>query len=108
MDCILYLGQRAVAGDFPALECLQINSRFHQMRFKNFGRRYRRWNYLRWTAEDAARKTMMYDRQLADAARREEGRKDKIVEAFAGSGVEIRYRAGQTIHVSKEYTVLDT
>ncbi|CAG7557865.1 unnamed protein product [Fusarium equiseti] len=107
MDCILYLGQRAVAGDFPALECLQINCRFHQIRRKESGRRYRRWRALRWTAEDAARKTMMYERQLADAARREEGRKDKIVEAFAGSGVEIGYKAWQTMYVDKEYYVLD-
>ncbi|KAH7191819.1 uncharacterized protein B0J16DRAFT_379708 [Fusarium flagelliforme] len=97
MDCILYLVQRVVAGDFPSLEFLQINAHFDQLRVVNFGRRNGRRKRLRWTAEDAARKTMIYDKELANAARREEGRKEKLLKAFAGSGVEIRYRAWQTV-----------
>ncbi|RFN45486.1 hypothetical protein FIE12Z_10248 [Fusarium flagelliforme] len=108
MDCILYLGQRVVAGDFPSLECLQINAHFDQLRVVNFGRRNGRRKRLRWTAEDAARKTMIYDKELADAARREEGRKEKLIEAFAGSEVEIRYRAWQTVDEDRYFKVFES
>jgi hypothetical protein len=109
LDCILYLGQRVVAGDFPALERVEIKAHFLQRRMKGFGHGYRRQRRARrWTAEDSARKTLTYDKELAGAARREEGRKEKVIEAFSGSGVEIRYRAWQSVTEEEGFEVLDT
>ena len=108
LDCILYLGQRAVAGDFPALEAMEIRAHFHQIRSKRNRRSIGLWGYRPWTAEDAARKTLKYDKELAAAARREEGREEKVRNACAGSGVKIRYKASQSIYEPKGFRVSDT
>lgn len=93
LSCILHLGKRAAAGEFPALEYVQIDAPIIQHRKIEWIRR----SASNWTREDRVQKEKMYDELLEDAARDEEDQRLKSVKAFAGSGVQLWWNSWRVV-----------
>ncbi|KAL6918292.1 hypothetical protein ACHAPO_011527 [Fusarium lateritium] len=78
LDCVLCLGARVVAGDFPNLESVQIDAPI--IPHKTFG------------AEDEEKKENNWNGKLDTIAAELEGKACRFEEAFKDSGVVTRFR----------------